>query len=214
LFSTFDNSAVSRVDFLAGGFPATYGGRLSSVLDVQLKPGNDTESEVHGSVSALSSKLLVEGPLAPSVSYMIGARRTYVDQLLAPFDQDLLPYYFADGLGKITAVLPTKGTLSLTAYWGRDVLDMSWVDDEEGREGIDLEVDWGNRLAGLVYRQPLGSMELVQHFSVSKFSTGIGLEPDIQRLDNSAQVLTARTTLAMSINGAPSSNSSSVRESA
>jgi hypothetical protein len=198
LFSTFDNSAVSRVDFLAGGFPANYGGRLSSVLDVQLKPGNETESEVHGSVSALSSKLLVEGPLAPSVSYMIGARRTYVDQLLAPFDQDLLPYYFADGLGKITAVLPTKGTLSLTAYWGRDVLDMSWVDDEEGREGVDLEIDWGNRLAGLVYRQPFGSMELVQHFSVSKFSTGIGLEPDILRLDNSAQVLTARTTLAMS----------------
>jgi len=198
LFSTFDNSAVGRVDFLAGGFPAQYGGRLSSVLDVQLNPGNETEHQVHGAVSALSSKLLVEGPIVPSVSYMVGARRTYVDKLLAPFDPNLLPYYFADALGKVTAVLPTNGTLSLTAYWGRDVLDLSWVDDEEGREGIDLEINWGNRLAGLVYRQPIGSMELVQHFSVSKFSTGIGLEPDIQRLDNSAQVMTARTTLALS----------------
>jgi len=201
LFSTFDNSAVSRVDFLAGGFPATYGGRLSSVLDVQLNPGNETETDVHGAVSALSSKLLVEGPIARSVSYMVGARRTYVDALLAPFDRNLLPYYFADALGKITAVLPTKGTLSLTGYWGRDVLDLSWVEDEEGRQGIDLEIDWGNRLAGLVYRQPIGSAELVQHLSVSRFSTGIGLEPDIQRLDNSAQVLTAKTTLGFTPGG-------------
>lgn len=199
LFSTFDNSAVKQVDFLAGGFPAVYGGRLSSVLDVQLRPGNQTEHKVHGNVSALSSKLLVEGPIGgPSLTYMVGARRTYVDAVVAPFDSDLMPYYFADALSKVTAALPTKGTLSLTAYVGRDVLDLPWIDDEPGREGVDLKIDWGNRLVGLTYLQPIGSIELQQLLSVSAFSTGIALEPDILRLDNSARVLTARTMLALS----------------
>ncbi len=199
LFSTFDNSAVSQVDFLTGGFPAGFGGRLSSVLDVKLRTGNPRSTDVHGGLSFLSGKLLVEGPILGSgVTYMVGARRTYADVLLAPFDPDLVPYYFGDALAKVTVPLPAGGTISVTSYWGRDVLDLPWVDPEPGRDGIDLEFDWGNRLVGLTLRQPLGAMELEQHLSASAFSTGLGLEPDILRLDNSARVLSARTSLAIS----------------
>ncbi len=199
MFSTFDNSAVSEVEFIAGGYPASYGGRLSSVLDVRFRDGSRDRTHVRGMVSALSAKLLVDGPVGNSgISYLIGARRTYADAVLAIFDPTILPYYFADGVAKVSAVLPAGGLLALTGYWGRDVLDIPWVDPEPGREGIDLELDWGNRLLGLSWFQPIGSMHLEQYLSASYFSTGLGLEPDIERLDNWARVLSARTNLLMS----------------
>jgi hypothetical protein len=199
MFSTFDNSAVQQVEFIAGAYPASYGGRLSSVLDVQFKEGDRNRTNVRGMVSALSAKLLVDGPVGKTgLSYLVGVRRTYADAVLAVFDPTILPYYFADAVAKITTGLPAGGKLALTGYWGRDVLDIPWVDAEPGREGIDLKLDWGNRLLGLAWLQPLGSMHLEQYFSASYFSTGLGLEPDIERLDNWARVLSARTNLLLS----------------
>lgn len=199
MFSTFDNSAVNEVEFIAGGYPASYGGRLSSVLDVKFRDGDRKATHARGMVSALSAKLLVDGPIGNSgVSYLIGARRTYADAVLSLFDPTILPYYFADAVAKVTTTLPAGGKLALTGYLGRDVLDIPWVDAEPGREGIDLELDWGNRLLGLSWSQPIGSMHLEQYLSASYFSTGLGLEPDIERLDNWARVLSARTNLLLS----------------
>ncbi len=199
MFSTFDNRALSQVNFIAGAFPAPYGGRLSSVLDVQLRAGDGNKTSLNGMVSFLSAKLMVEGPIAKSgITYMVGVRRTYADAVLALFDPTILPYYFGDALAKVAAPTPAGGSLSLTGYWGRDVLDLPWVEAEPGREGIDLEMDWGNRVYGLNWFQPLGSMRLDTYVSASHFSTGLGLEPDIERLDNWARVLSARTDLAIS----------------
>ncbi len=198
LFSTFDNSAVDRVEFLTGGFPAGYGGRLSSVLDVELRSGNSSTTDVNGLVSLLSSKLLVEGPVGGTgATYMIGGRRSYADALVSVVDPDLVPYYFADAIAKVTVPMPRGGSLSLTGYWGRDVLDVPWVDDEPGREGIDLVLDWGNQLVGVRLRQPLGSFEIDQVIGVSRFSSGIGFEPDIFGYHNTASVFTLQTSVAL-----------------
>lgn len=199
LFSTFDNAAVDHVDFLTGGFPARFGGRLSSVMDVKLRDGNPSSTDVHGNLSLLSAKVLLEGPIGKSdISYMIGGRRTYADLVVAPFREDGFPYYFGDAVGKVTVPLGTGGVVQVTGYVGRDALDLPFIDAEPGRDGIDLEFDWGNRLVGLHFRQPLGDLVLEQHLSASGFSTSLGLEPDVRRLENSSRVLTARTALALS----------------
>jgi hypothetical protein len=199
MFSTFDNTALNQVYFLAGGYPAAYGGRLSSVLDVQLRNGDGNQTRFHGMVSFLSAKALLEGPIGKTgLTYMVGARRTYADAALSLFDPTILPYYFADALAKVAAPLPGGGSVALTGYWGRDVLDLQWIEEEPGRSGVDLELDWGNRALGLNWLQPLGSMRLDTYMSASRFTTGLGLEPDIERLDNWARLLSARTELAIS----------------
>jgi len=198
LFSTFDNAAVDQIEFLTGGFPAEYGGRLSSVLDVDLRSGNANSTDVNGLVSLLSSKLLVEGPVGNTgLTFMLGGRRTYADALVSVADPDLVPYYFADAIAKVTAPMPQGGSLSVTGYWGRDVLDAPWVDEEPGREGVDLVLDWGNQLLGVRLRQPLGSFEVDQLVSVSRFSSGVGLEPDVFSHDNTARVLTLQTAVVL-----------------
>lgn len=192
LFSTFDEAAVDRVDFITGGFPAHYGGRMSSVLDVQLRTGSRQSTRLRGHVSLLSGKVMVEGPVGSSgITYLASARRSYVDMLAAPFSGKGVPYYFADALTKVTVPLPTGGTASLTGYWGRDALDWPFIEDEPGREGLDIEFSWGNRLAGLAVRHALGAVDLEHHVSVSAFSTTLAVVPDIRRLDNRARVLTA-----------------------
>ena len=198
LFSTFDAFAVQQVDFLTGGFPAEYGGRLSSVLDIGLHAGNTERLSARGQISLLSTKLLLDGPLGDGGdSYVIGARRTYADLLVGALSTETLPYYFADAIGKVALPLG-DATLSATAYWGRDILDLPFVDEEPGRSGIDLEFDWGNRLVGLNFEKPLGNKVLRLHTSASGFSTRFALVPDLVTIENDARLLSARWSLALS----------------
>ncbi|HEX9727956.1 MAG TPA: TonB-dependent receptor [Gemmatimonadales bacterium] len=189
LFSTFDANAVSRTDFLTGGFPAHYPGRLSSVLDISLRTGNPDHTQGQGQVSLLSSKMLVEGPVG-GATYLLGVRRTYADALAGVF-----PYYFTDVIGKTRAPLGRRGSLALTAYWGRDVLDLELVRAREGHEAVNLAFNWGNRLLGATWSQAVGAVGLIQNrASISEFSTTLGLLPDLARFDNSARLLSASTT--------------------
>jgi hypothetical protein len=193
LFSTFDANAVSRTDFYAGGFPAWYPGRLSSVLDVDLRTGNDSSFDVHGLVSLLSSKVLVEGPLA-GATYLLSARRTYADQVVKTFSSEELPYYFTDLIGKVT-VPAGRGSVSLTGYWGRDVFDLRLVEADQDREPIDLEFNWGNHLAGLNWRLPLGRTALLDtRVGASAFTSRLAIAPDFAQFRNAARLYTAQTS--------------------
>lgn len=198
LFSTFDQTAVGQVDFITGGFPAGYGGRLSSVIDVALRTGDPQRMRVGGEVSLLSSKLRIEGPAGSSgATYLLGARRTYIDAVVSAVSSAVLPYYFTDVISKVTVPVGAA-TFSATGYWGRDNLSLNLVKEAPGRERVDLGFDWGNRLVGLNLRLPLGEKVFEQHLSVSGFTTTLGLLPSVIRFDNSARVLTARSTLALS----------------
>lgn len=194
VFSTFDANAVDRADFYAGGFPAWYPGRLSSVLDVDLRPGNARATDVRGQVSLLSSKLLVEGP-AFGATYLVSARRTYADAVVQAFSAEELPYYFTDLLGKVT-VPAGRGQVALTGYWGRDVFDFELVQATADREAIDLAFDWGNRLLGLNWRLPLGPRALLEtRAGVSEFTSTLGIEPNLARFVNAARLYTGQATL-------------------
>ncbi len=85
-FSVFNSDALSQVTLTKGGFPARYGGRVSSVLDMRMKEGNNQKYNVEGSIGVIASRILIEGPLKKDKSaFIISARRTYIDALTKPF---------------------------------------------------------------------------------------------------------------------------------
>jgi hypothetical protein len=198
LFSTFDAAAVGEIDYLTGGFPAHYPGRLSSVLDVQARPGR-TKWGVSGQISLLSSKILVEGPLpTKNSSFLVAARRTYADQVIQWFTSSVLPYYFADGVAKASFLLPTGGTLALTGYLGKDALRWEFAQPEPDVEPLALNVDWGNRLLGLNYDDLVFGKPLKVNTSITEFSTTVGFVPSIVQIDNDVRLLTANVELWLS----------------
>jgi len=135
-FSSFNTDAIKSVEMLKGGFPAIYGGRLSSVLNVINKEGNREEFHGVARVSLLSSTATLEGPWKHG-SWMISGRRTYLELAgkIADFD---LPYYFYDGHAKINYDINKNNQASLSFYIGNDVLDLS-------QDGTDIILDWGNK---------------------------------------------------------------------
>ncbi|MGD2135393.1 MAG: TonB-dependent receptor [Gemmatimonadales bacterium] len=197
LFGTFDASAVERVDVITGGFPAGFGGRLSSVMDVEVRRGSRSGVNVDGAVSLLAGRAVVDGPIGRSgATYLAGVRRTYADVFTDAFSDKTLGYYFTDAVTKLT--LPVgRGRVAVTGYWGRDALDLPWVRAEPGREGVDLVFSWGNRLAGVTWYQPVGAAELEHHLSVSAFASQFGLVPGVLDVESSLWHVALRSGLAV-----------------
>jgi outer membrane receptor protein involved in Fe transport len=81
-FSIFNSDAIKNVSLIKGGMPAQYGGRLSSVLDVSMKEGNDKKFQAEGGIGLIASRISLQGPIKKNkASYIISARRTYIDAL-------------------------------------------------------------------------------------------------------------------------------------
>lgn len=183
LFGTFIDETVASFELMPGVFPARHGGRLSSVLTVQ--PKAEERSGVHGkaSVSLLASTLALGGTMRGKTSWNVAARRTYADKFLALFSDRQLPYWFTDLQAHVRHALPGGGALSLTGYWGSDVLDASLATfgDSSQAGGGRLQFDWGNRLVGLAWEQPLAralggdSARFMQRLSYTGFGTTLDL---------------------------------------
>jgi hypothetical protein len=128
MFSTFNADAISNVDLYKGGFPARFGGRLSSVVDIRMKEGNYKTIKGEASTGIISSKLMLEGPIVKDKgSFMISGRRTYIDALISPIvkaqsgGNSSAGYYFYDLNTKLNYKLGKKDHLYLSGYFGRDV---------------------------------------------------------------------------------------------
>ncbi len=187
LVSTFADDAVEGLDFLAGGFPARYGGRLSSVLDVTERNGRT--DGVHGStsVSLLSSKLHFEGPL-PGVqggSWLIAGRRTYADQLVNSLSSSTFPYHFQDLLGR-ASVPALGGTVSASGFVSGDYFNFVLTEANSGQPEQTFRFDWGNAALGLTWRRPLGGDRgsLTQRAGGSGFFADIDVGPGLLRFEN------------------------------
>ena len=189
LVSTFADDAVQGFDFLAGGFPARYGGRLSSVLDVAEREGGT--SGLHGSVAAslLSAKLHLEGPLPGGAgSWIVAGRRTYADKLVAAFSAEEFPYHFQDVLGRATLPDVFGGVLSVSGFASGDFFRLALSEATTGQAQQDFRFDWGNGVAGLAYRRAVGAHgTLTQHAGVSRFYADIDVGPDLFTFRNSVQ---------------------------
>ncbi|MEO1714103.1 MAG: TonB-dependent receptor, partial [Bacteroidota bacterium] len=146
-FSTFNTDAVKDLKLYKGGFPAQYGGRLSSVIDVKLKEGNNKKFSGTGGLGLISSRLTLEGPIQKGKSsFIVSGRRTYFDLITRGInsanseneDFNQIPdYYFYDLNTKVNFQLSDKDRLFLSGYFGRDVFGFN--DDF-----FNFQFDWGN----------------------------------------------------------------------
>lgn len=138
-FSTFNSDAIKDVSLIKGNSPAQYGGRLSSVLDVKMKEGNNKQYNVAGGVGLISSRLSVEGPIQKDKSsFIITGRRTYADLFLkATEDFKDNRLFFYDLNMKANYRLNEKNRIFASGYFGRDILGF----------GDNFGIDWGNKTA-------------------------------------------------------------------
>jgi outer membrane receptor for ferrienterochelin and colicin len=155
-FSVFNADAINTVDVIKGGFPARYGGRLSSVIDISMKEGNMQNWQAEGGIGLISSRLSVEGPLVKNKgSIIVSARRTYIDVLARPLiraateGEGDLGYYFYDLNAKANYILSDKDRIYISAYSGLDKFYAK--DDYEYRNGGTMHsyddeygIKWGN----------------------------------------------------------------------
>jgi hypothetical protein len=123
-FSLFNGDAIKSIELTKGGFPARYGGRLSSVLDINMKDGNKTKYSGEAGIGIISSRLTLEGPIVKNkASFLVSGRRTYIDVLMQPFLRKSMRgngYYFYDLTAKINYDLGKKDKVYLSGYFGRD----------------------------------------------------------------------------------------------
>ncbi|MDB5206449.1 MAG: collagen-binding protein [Flavisolibacter sp.] len=142
-FSTFNSDAVKDLTLYKGGMPAQYGGRLSSVVDIKMKDGNNKNFDVSGGIGVISSRINIEGPIVNDVSsFIISGRRSYADQFLKFSSDSALKnnkLYFYDLNVKANYRLGKHDRFYLSGYFGRDVLGF----------GETFSTDWGNSTATL-----------------------------------------------------------------
>ncbi len=127
-FSTFNSDAIKDATLYKGGMPAQYGGRLSSVLDVKMNEGNNKEFTLDGGIGLISSRIKAEGPIEKDKgSFMISARRTYLDLFLkASTDSNVRgsSIYFYDLNAKFNYHFDDHNAVYLSGYFGKDVLGL------------------------------------------------------------------------------------------
>ena len=143
-FSVFNADAIKNTTLIKGGMPAQYGGRLSSVLDIQMKEGNNKSYEAEGGIGLIASRLTVEGPIQKEKSsFIVSARRTYALDLAQPYiDKTNLAgtnYYFYDLNAKANYTFSDKDRLYLSGYFGRDVFTFNSKD-----RGFNFRLPYGN----------------------------------------------------------------------
>lgn len=172
-FSIFNADAVKDVKLYKGGIPSRYGGRLSSVVDVRQKDGNNRELSATGGIGLLSSRLLVEGPLVKEKSaFMLAGRRSYADIFLGLSPDETISQntlFFYDFNAKFNYILGENDRLYLSGYYGRDVFE---INDLFGFQ-------WGNATTSLRWNH-LFNEKLFSNFTLifSDYTYQLGTPED------------------------------------
>lgn len=178
-FSTFNADPIKRVELFKGGFPARYGGRLSSVVDVQMKEGNNQNFHAEGGIGLIASRLTLEIPLIKNKSsLLVSGRRTYADLLIRPFmpKEATFSYSFFDTNLKWNYIINPKNTIYLSSYFGKDAL-MSKEIMERTSSTIytNSGIGWGNTTNTFRWNH-IYSNKLFSNVSLIQTSYHFGLE--------------------------------------
>lgn len=175
-FSVFNADAVKSVNLIKGGMPANYGGRMSSVLEVNMNEGNNKKFKVKGGLGLISSRLTVEGPLKKDRgSFIVSGRRTYIDLIMKAAIPDSSPfagssYFFYDFNAKFNYKLTDKDRIFLSGYYGKDIFNFA---DNTG--GFSAKMPWGNGIAALRWNHLFSNklfMNMTSTFSDYQFQFG------------------------------------------
>lgn len=169
LFSTFNSDAIKDATIIKGNSPAQFGGRLSSVLDVKMKDGDNKNYRVSGGIGLISSRLTVEGPIQRDrSSFIISGRRTYAD-LFAKLSPDLkdIQLYFYDLNAKANFEINAKNRLFFSGYFGKDVFGVSTMFGSK----------WGNAIGTLRWNSVINSRLFSNtSFIYSNYDFNVGFE--------------------------------------
>jgi len=136
-FSIFNGDAIKNVQLYKGGFPARFGGRLSSVLDISMKDGSKEKIQGEAGIGIISSRLTLEGPIIKDkASFLVSGRRTYIDALIMPFmpRDERGGYYFYDLNAKVHYDHNRKNKFYASSYFGRDKFYFRFNDGRNYRE--------------------------------------------------------------------------------
>ncbi|MEM9895523.1 MAG: carboxypeptidase-like regulatory domain-containing protein, partial [Bacteroidota bacterium] len=174
-FSVFNADAINNVNVIKGGFPARYGGRLSSVIDISMKEGNSKELKGTASIGLISSRFTLEGPIKnDKTSFIVSGRRTYLDLIARPLikaasdGNDVVGYFFQDLNAKINHKFSDKDRLYLSFYGGKDKFYSRFrFNDFDGRSYKDeAGIKWGNIVGALRWNH-LFSSKLFANFTAT-----------------------------------------------
>ena len=152
LFSTFNVNAINHVQLIKGGFPAEYGGRLSSILDITMKEGNKTKFQGEGGIGLLSSNLSLEGPIHKNKSsFIISGRLSHINLFLKPLTSKSTSYRFYDVNAKMNYELGKNDHVFLSIFKGND--DAAYT----GANSLNYGTNFGNSAATLRWNHLFGS---------------------------------------------------------
>ena len=191
-FSVFNADAIKNVELIKGGFPARYGGRLSSVVDITLKEGNLRKFHGEGAIGLIASRITLEGPIKKdTASFIFSARRTYIDILARPFiaaqtDGLTAGYYFYDLNAKLNWKVGARDRLYLSGYSGYDEF---YSNDEYERrfdpgtgtiqtqtQRTENSLGWGNRTAALRWNHLVNDrLFLNTHLTYTRYQFDVGI---------------------------------------
>ncbi|WP_375416485.1 TonB-dependent receptor domain-containing protein [uncultured Hymenobacter sp.] len=203
-FSVFNADAIKNVELIKGGFPARYGGRLSSVVDISLKEGNMQKFHGEGAIGLIASRLTLEGPIKKdTASFIFSARRTYIDILARPLilaqsDGVSAGYYFYDLNGKLNWKLGARDRLYLSGYTGYDEF---YANDEYERGSDESSkqtnaLGWGNRTAALRWNHIVNDRLFVNtHFTYTRYQFDVGIAQEDRFRDAQGQSRTEKFAL-------------------
>ncbi|MEM8896439.1 MAG: TonB-dependent receptor, partial [Bacteroidota bacterium] len=165
LYSVVNPDAIKDVILYKGGIPSRYGGRLSSVLDIRQREGNNQQFEGEGGIGLVSARLLAEGPIVKDKgSFMVAGRRSYGDAFLALAGNDNVAYFY-DLNVKANYNINEKNRVFLSGYFGRDKFELGNI----------FSNGWGNATSTLRWNH-LFSDKLFANFSAvySNYDYSIG----------------------------------------
>ncbi len=205
-FSVFNPDAVNYVTFYKGGFPARFGERLSSVLDITMKEGNNKKISGSFSLGTVSARMMLEGPLTKSgnTTFMLSARRTYLDVLTKPLINAFnsatsglsgdFGYYFYDINFKLSHRFSQNDRVYFSFYNGLDELYISEKFNDNSNPGSSIEssvkagLNWGNIL-GTVRWNHVFSKKLFANFMAdfTRYRTNIFVNLEDIAITNGSQ---------------------------
>lgn len=186
-FSMFNPDAVKDVKLIKGGIPSQYGGRVSSILDIRMKEGNNKKMEVNGGLGTIFSRLSIEAPiLKDKASFIVAGRRSYIDVLAKPFLAQRQPdlkdakFYFYDLTAKLNWRINDKNTLFASGYIGRDVF------------GAGFKFNWGNNTATVRWNHIFNSklfLNMTSFYSNYQYELGFKDEGTSQKFSWKSNII-------------------------
>lgn len=200
-FSIFNADAIKNVTLYKGSFPARFGGRLSSVVDIRMNDGDDKNYHGNVTVGLISSKINIEGPIIKEkTTFNFSARRTYADIIAQPLiklamqqeegmERTSAGYYFYDLNAKINHKFSDNDRLYLSAYMGDDVIYANirqrYVDSDYGSQStmLNMDWDWGNIISALRWNHiinPKLFMNTTAAYTRYRFFMSVGTESEMK----------------------------------